>query len=270
MRLIAYLISLIFIGILIAATTMAYTTLLLNGERSGFQQAATVLDTGIVADYVATEVMAFSDGTLSGNSPIINTVYMVSARDEDGNGLIDFEDRVSEINSGMFNIDSSDITIKLNDPDKTSISSISQSIKYSASTTKKWEEERTGILWFRQISLDNLLARIGLNSNSLVGTFSTCFSAIEWLWDYFTSSGQDAVIGLESLSGVTYGLPFSSTPAVIKNANIVYTIPVVISEANTTIYDSTSAQLQVLKLDSFITFYDVKEYISAVSTEWEN
>lgn len=267
MRLVAYMLSLIFVGMIVAGSTTVFTSLLLEGERAGFQQAAVMLDTGIVADYVVTDWTPFCDGSLAGGDPMQNQFVMVRATDSDSDGVTDYEERINDVNSGKFNIYSGNVSIQLNNPDGDTVSSMSQSITYTANSSLKWEKLVYGGHHLRFAFIDKLKA--GAFSSLSFG-YLKMYDWFPWVFDLFGDSGQQGDIhNLTSITSST-GLQFEMTPAVIKWADVHYTIPVIISEGDVTLANEASAmQVHLVDINAKVTFFDIREYITEVSEKWE-
>ena len=268
MRVIAYMIAIISIGMVIAASTVAFTTLLLEAERAGFQQASATLSTTLVGDYLVTHYVSYCDGTLANNDININPFYMVSMYDYDGNGISEYEDRLNEINNGVFNIYSGDVSMILSNPDKDQVNSVTQSITYSATSTYgEWEDKHAGIHTFRA----NMLARHIATWTSVYAKECVAFVTqfLNNLWSYFISAPDEGDMPtLPTVYGVELA-PFDMTPATTKNAEIHYFIPVIITESNTTATQATAAQLHTIEITARVTFYDIKQYFDAVTEHWE-
>jgi len=271
MRTVSYAIAVISVGMIIAMSTVAYTTLLLESEKAGFQQAAAVLDTSLVADYLVTHYTSYCDGSMAYGNPDINPIFMVSARDADNNGEYDYVDRINEVNNGKFDIYSGDVKIQLNDEDKSEISSVTQSITYSASTQPcDWEEYHTGINFFRTRAALSYISSFIRPAVDKVTTIDTILDVLEWVRGLHTSSGETG--DLETIPSIAARpvVPFDMTPAMTQTAEINYAIPVIITEGDTAqAEDASAAAIHKLEVNARVTFYDVRQYFEQVSEAWE-
>lgn len=271
MRTISYAVAVVSVGMIIAMSTVAFTTLLLESEKAGFQQAAAVLDTALVADYLTTHYASYCDGSMAYNNPDINPIYLVSSYDFDENGIPDYVDRINEVNNGDFDVHTGDVAIKLNNEEQTTIKGVTQSITYSATSTKcNWEEQKTGINEFR------LAAAMSYINTFLTPTMATINAGIHtmkdvlsWIRSLYSSSAEPADLDvIPSIAGKP-SIPFDITPAMTQNAEIHYMIPVIITEGDTTKSTATGASLHKLEITARVTFYDVREYFDKVAEAWE-
>jgi hypothetical protein len=272
MRAIAFALSLMSVAMIIAVAAFSYTTLLLDSERAGFQQAAVSIDSTLVADYITTQYTSYCDGSMAYNNPDINPIYMVSARDTDSNGVYDYLDRINEVNEGKFDISSGDVAITLNDDENTEISSMSQSVRYSATSTKcDWSDYYEGVHAFR------LQAAIEYTENCLSAYLGTIHHIgttslrvfLSWLSGFFSTSAEPGDLNPVPSLTDTPTMYFDNTPAVTKNAKLNQKIPVIIVEGDTDMTQSTAGELHMLEVNTYVTFYDIKEYFDQVAEAWE-
>ena len=266
MRTIAYMVALMCVGIIISSSTAVFVVLLLTGEKAGFQQAAATLDTASVADYLTTHYTSYCDGTLAEDNYNINPFYMVSMYDFDGNGEYDYIQRINEVNDGAFNIYAGGVSFMLNDPEHEELSTVTQSITYNVSSTRcDWSDHVSGI---HSLRYNAFLALRNFMSAAAQQIMDLLDRALDWINMVFTTSGEtgdlDVVLSIPAVPTV----PFALTPAVTKSAEIHYTIPVIITEGDTTVSDATAAELHVVEVSSRVTFYDVRSYLNNVTEQW--
>jgi hypothetical protein len=274
MRAIAFALSLMGVAMIIAIAAFSYTTLLLDSERAGFQQAAISIDSTLIADYISTQYTSYCDGDMAYNNPDINPVYMVSAQDvEPVNGQYDYLDRIDDVNNGMFDISSGDVSMTLNDDDNTEISSMSQSIRYSATSTQcDWSDYYQGIHAFRlQAAVQYVEDCYYPFVNRVIDAGIQAITPIYcWLTGWFSSSTNTGDLTPVMSVSETPTMYFDNTPAVTKSAELHHYIPIIIVEGNTDITQSTAGELHMLEVNTYVTFYDIREYFDEVASAWED
>jgi hypothetical protein len=309
MRLVAFLVSLIFIAMLITATTTQFTVLLLTSERTGFQQASGLLDNGVVADYIVNDNSFFNSGTsvsslAATDEERYNPVYIVTPTDTDNNGQIDLHDRIEEVNDGVFDIESNDIDVELSIPGTNNnlLKNVSsQSIHHRASARNTYVEEYSGIVLFRSTHMHNLrhaYENVGdfMKRNNILNLMYN-IPVVQWLDHFDLGSISDTITTTASslwnslviLSGNppppapndplfdvnkldSSQMPdYPISPGTIKSSDLTTTIPVVMvdNENPKNRLSDREMQIMAVNLNTKTTYFDAKEYIERITKEWD-